>query len=330
MTRPGATTLSSLAPLPLDRLDPDQLATVRLTARLTMAFLLDIIAIARGEGGDVLDTLLMSAVIQANVEEINRRGDLQVAFAQSDEPPPDELRRPVSMNALASSLDLPFETVRRRIKGLVRAGQCVFVEGGVIVPSAVLTQPRYAADAYRGFERIRDLYYQLRGLGLLRDLPQPSVKLSANAFPIRAVARLAGAYVLRVMEAIGQVGDLIDGLIVVELFRSNTEHLPLTPGSGDGGIVPDSERRPVAVTGVAARLGIPQETVRRHVADLMARGVCVRVRGGLIVPLQELAASKSQLRTAVEANAVNLHRLFSAYAQLGVLQVWDATRPEPA
>lgn len=330
MSRPAATILGSSSPEQLGQgLAFDDLAQFRLAGRMAASFLLDVIAIARGDG-QVLDTLLISAVIQANVEEINRRGDLQVAYAQSDEPPPDALRRPVSMNALASSLDLPFETVRRRIKGLVRAGRCVFVEGGVIVPAAVLAEPQYVADAYRGFERIRQFYYQLRDLGLLGDLPPPTVRLSPGVFPIRAVARLAGTYVLRVIEALAQVGDLIDGLIVLEIFRSNVEHLPATRGPGHGGIVADDQRRPIAVTGISARLGVPQETVRRHVAGLIARGAVRRVRGGLIVPLEQISGLSVRLRPAVEANFKNLHRLFAAYSQLGVLQVWDSLQPPSA
>lgn len=332
MSRPAARFPGTPAtePSALDQLGADDLARLRLTGRLAVGFLLDLISIAR-RGGHVLDTLLVSAVIQANVEEINRRGDLQMAFAEGDDPPPDELRRPISMNGLANSLDLPFETVRRRIKALAQQGTCVLVEGGgVIVPTAVLGRPEYAADAFRGFERIRTFYYQLYDLGLLTGLPQPSVRLSANVFPIRAVARLAGTYVLRVVEALGRVGDLIDGLIVLEIFRSNIEHLPPVPGPGPGGLVDDAQRRPIAVTALAARIGVPQETVRRHVADLMARGICVRIRGGLIVPMQQLAGANPHLRAAVEANAANLHRLYSAYAQLGVLEVWDKARAQQA
>lgn len=327
MTRPAATTASSPAAsgAVLAEVALDELARLRLTGRLAVGFLLDVIAIARGKA-HVLDTLLVSAVIQANVEEINRRGDLQVAFAQSDEPPPDELRRPVSMNALSSSLDLPFETVRRRIKALVRDGRCILVEGGVIVPATVLAEPQYAADAYRAFERIRQFYYQLRDLGLLRDLPPPTVSLSPNVFPIRAVARLAGTYVLRVVETLAKVGDLIDGLIVLEIFRSNVEHLAAEPGPAPGGMFGDDERRPIAVTRLAARIGVPQETVRRHVSDLMARGVVRRLRGGLIVPLEQMAGVNLNLRPAIEANFNNLHRLFAAYSQLGVLQVWDSAQ----
>ncbi len=322
MTRP--------APTPLGAPADDQIARLRVTSRLATAFLLDIIAIARGDG-DVLDTLLIGAIIQANVAEINRRADLQLAYAASGDIPPDEIRRPVSMNALASSLELPFETVRRRVGALARQGRCKFVEGGVIVPNAVLSQPKAYADGLRAYERLRTFYHQLNDLGLIRDLPQPSVVLSANTFPVRAIGRLLGTYVLRVVETLGTMGDLIDGLILLEIFRSNIEHLPHDLRGGEGfepaDMVSDRLRTPITVTRLAKRIGVPHETARRHITALMARGVCVRARGGLIVPAAALG--HPILPTALAGNASNLHRLFGALAQLGVLQVWDNVRPAP-
>jgi len=302
----------------------DQMARLRLASRLAVGFLLDCIAITRGDG-DVIDTLLLGAIIQANVQEINRRADLQVSYADEAGLPPDEVRRPVSMNALASSLDLPFETVRRRVKALAGDGWCRFTGEGVIVPTAVLADPKYYVDAYRMFERLRDFYFQLADLGLLRDLPPRSVELPAGAFPVRAVARLVGAYVLRVVESLGVMGDLLDGLLVLEIFRSNVEHLGPEAGGEPGGLIADAQRRPISVSALAARLGHPAETVRRHVAGLMVRGACVRVKGGLIVPTEALM--RPNLQEAMAGNAANLHRLFAALSQLGVLKVWDAGRP---
>lgn len=292
----------------------DPAAQWRLKSRLAVAFLLDVIGIVRGDG-HILDTLLVSAVIQANVQEISRRADLQVAFALSDQLPPDELRRPVSMNAIASSLDLPFETVRRRLNRLVREGYCTAVSGGLIVPSAVLNRPKYYVDGLRGFERLRAFYYQLSDLGLLPELPRSSVRLSPETFPVRVVSRLVGTYVLRVVEAVGVAVDLLDGLILLEAHRSNTEGLALDA---------DAAPIPISVARLAARIGAPAETVRRHAADLTERGLCLRVRGGLVVPPEALFGP---LRPALEVNVGDLQRLFAALAELGVLQVWDNARP---
>src|SRR5665213_1096449 len=121
---------------------PSPIADARITNRLAMAYLLDAIAVFRG-GEHLLDALLTSAISQANVAPITRQADLQVTYAAPEAPPPDDMRRPVSINALATSLGLPFETVRRRVRGLLDRGTCESVGGGVIVPTRVVTSPDY-------------------------------------------------------------------------------------------------------------------------------------------------------------------------------------------
>lgn len=300
----------------------DPVGQLRLLSRLTAAFLLDTVAIVRGEDGHLIDTLLISAATQANIAEIIRQPELQAAFA--DAVPPDELRRPVSINALASSLSMPFETVRRRIAALARDGYCVLVEGGVIVPSKVLSDPRYYADAFRGYERLRAFYYQLRDQRLLPPPPPAEADLSEGPFPIRAVSRIAGAYVLRVVELLASFGSVADSIITIEVFRANTEHLPHSVRGGPGydDMVGDPHRTPISIGALARRVGMPPETVRRHVGRLEGFGVIVRVEGGLIVPTRFL--TRPLLRRKLIANAGNLQRMFASLARLGVLEVWDA------
>lgn len=324
--------MTTIAATALAMADDDSLGRLRLTTRLTIAFLLDTIAIVRGQG-NVIDTLLISAIIQANVAEITAHADLQVAYAARDEMPTDEMRRPVSINALAASLQLPFETVRRRVNAMVRDGHCRAIEGGVIVPTEVLNQPGYYSQAFRSYERLRAFYYKLRDLGLLRDLPPSSVDLADGVFPVRTATRLVGAYVLRIVETLGSMGPLVDAIILLEVFRSNVEHLPNDMRGGEGfnpqDMVDDRHRRPISAGAVARRVGMPVETVRRHIAGLLDRGVCTRVVGGLIVPATALA--NPALPMAAAANASNLNRLFAALARLGVLDVWDTLpAPDPA
>lgn len=312
MTRPAARAAGAPADVPPARAR---------WPRLALGLMLDMIDNARA-GGNALDTLLASAVIQANVAEINRRADLQTGFAETNEIPPDELRRPVSVNALAASLGLPFETVRRRISGMVRDGFCKVVEGGVIVPSAVLSDPKYFASAFKGYEQLRAFYYQAKALGVLGELPAPTVDLSAQAFPMRTLARLAGVYILRVVETLGAAGDLVDGLIWMETLRANLEGLPPEAIEEEAD---DALRTPIPISGVAARLGMPPETVRRHAADLVERGCCARTGGGLIVPAAAL--KRPDLHAILAGNAQNVARLFSALSQLGILKVWDGIQP---
>lgn len=298
----------------------DQVRTIRTIGRLSVAYLLDMIAIARGDGHP-MDTLLASAIIQANVAELIQRPD---GLVETDELPTDDMRRPVSVSAVATSLNLPFETVRRRVSRMVRDGFCQAVDGGVIVPSAALSGPKHFADAFRGYERLRAFYYELRDHGVLGDLPAPAVELSANNFPVRTVTRLVGAYILRVIETMGLHGDLIDGLILMETFRSNVEHLP----ADRPGMIADHERAPISANALAVKVGLPAETVRRRTAALTASGVLVRVRGGLTLPSATL--TDPRVLSPFAANASNLQRLFATLSRLGVLRVWDQLQPPQA
>ncbi|THD79952.1 MAG: ArsR family transcriptional regulator [Phenylobacterium sp.] len=162
------------------------------------------------------------------------------------------------------------------------------------------------------------------------DFPPPTVELSAELAPLRAVARLSTDYVLRVVETVmSALGDLLEGLILITVVRCNTEHLSASQRGGAGttpqDFVTDSLRRPVRVSTIAWRLGLPMETVRRHAAGLVDRGLCVKTRGGLIAPAEALA--RPAFIQFMAENLINLHRMFAGLAQLGVLQAWDDLNP---
>src|ERR1041384_4981597 len=111
--------------------------SMRVAGRLANAFALDLVKLG-GFGRDVIDALLLAAISQANVAQITRSPELQRQYATLDAAPPDELRRPVSINAIAGSLRIPFETARRRIAALKDLGVIKVTAHGVIVPQAPL------------------------------------------------------------------------------------------------------------------------------------------------------------------------------------------------
>lgn len=316
-----------------DRSDPLAIAAgggqapdVRLLNRLSIAFLLDAISIVRGDR-HLLDSLLLSTITQANTAPISGQADLQVAYAGADEVPPDSLRRPISINALASSLQLPFETVRRRVGGMVRKGWCEMAGGGVIVPARILTDPEYFRNGVAVYQRLQAFYYQLKDLGLLGELPPPTVDLGSHPFPLRLMARLATDYALRALEAaMAGVGDLADAVILLEIIRSNTEHLPVRPrAEGAGEALPDAQRTPVRASVIARRIGLPEETTRRRLVELELRGFCTRSGRGYVVGAETL--SRPGVIAGLGLNLVNLQRMFASFAQLGVLKLWDEARP---
>jgi len=302
--------------------------SIRVAARLANGFALDLVKLG-GFGRDVIDGLLLVAISQANVAQITRNADLQRAFATLDKPPPDEMRRPVSISAIANSLRIPFETARRRITALVEAGVVKSAPRGVVLPTGPLNSPFYRMGAEANYGLVRTLYLRLRGIGLLEDLPQPRGPAFDPANPpIRLVIRLSSDYLLRLAEPVSQyMGDLVSGLILMDVIHANTEHLPDTEaGAADDGwsadgFVPDQMRRPVRAAALADRLGIPQETVRRHLLRLIDADRCERKEDGYLAPARVLA--RAPFVQYMLDNQSHLHRLFAGLADFGVLSEWE-------
>jgi hypothetical protein len=80
---------------------------------------------------------------------------------------PDSDRRPVSIAAIAASMRLPYETVRRHAAKLVRQGKCIRVgRRGVMAP----------ASAFRQMEVQANLIHKLV-MGFLRELRSAGVRV---------------------------------------------------------------------------------------------------------------------------------------------------------
>jgi hypothetical protein len=301
-------------------MSPPPPAMLHAVNRLAAPCIIDALMVGRRDR-DFHDALILLAVVQANVAPLMRDGEAQRAYASPDAPPPDALRRPVSMNAIAQSLRLPYETVRRRLLRLAAADACEISAHGVIVPTRELASPEHTAALFAVWEQIRRLYYRLRDLGALDTLVQPRARERAAAEsepPLRAVIRIASDYMLRAVDNVGgQFDGLISGLVWFTVMSANREHLE--------GIEELSAPRPASASAIARRLTAPIETVRRHANELIAAELCQRTRGGLLVAPEVLA--RPQAVRAMEINFTDLQRMFSGFAQFGVLAEWDRQSP---
>jgi hypothetical protein len=286
--------------------------------RASSGSILDQVRLGRGPL-DFLDAVILMAVTQANVEPILRDAVLHREFATYDRAPPDDLRRPISINAVAQSLGAPFETVRRRVTRLSKVGVYRITPAGVLVPTWVVQLGGHRASLAAGYRRTQALYFRLSQLGALP--PIPAAEPWRGAEPLRAVARSGAEYLLRLIAtASAELGDLRDAVIWLEVLRSTHEHLPAEVGL-------DRERhQPVRVTVLAKRIGMPLETVRRRVADLAARGVLEA--GDCGVTLGGETASGPDLARIIGDNHRDLGRMFASLGQLGIVAAWqfDAAR----
>jgi len=282
----------------------------RVLAGLSYAFLLD--EMATGMGGlEPLDALLVLAINQANIAPLTRDPEARARYGALDAPAPDGERRPVSINAIAASLGLPFETARRRIRRLAAERVCAVSSEGVVVPASFLASPTYLQSVVLGHERLRRFYGELRAAGLVEALPPPA--FDTDSVPVRAAARLLADYLLRASEGLmREAGNVISVLALVAL---------LAAALADQGRAGDAPRA-ITVRALALQLKLSAETARRHVAELTEEGLCVRTPAGLLI--MEEALGRPGLRLLFAENAANVQRLLAGLAERGVIRAWEA------
>lgn len=289
-------------------------------APATIAFILQVEAASRN-ARDIVDGLMLAAILAANVSAINNDPELQLAYATLFDAPPDDLRRPVSISAIAHSMRMPFETVRRRIQAMVRSDAVEITPKGLLISRKALGQHQYLANALIRHDLLKAFYFEMTALGVAPP-GSPGPAPAWRAPPIRLTNRLIFDYMLRVADALAAaVGDATNGVILLAMVRRNTgefEPAELSAWAQD----PAGRGRPVRNGQLAAELNFSTETLRRYVIALEAKGFCVRERRGLLAtepPEARLALDRMAL-----ANLTNLQRLFSRLSQFGVLSQWEA------
>jgi hypothetical protein len=146
---------------------PEPQDKTRLASRLAADYLLrSLKMIGDLAEGELVTGLVNLALVQANVSHLDR---VASGFDGVDTPPPDEVRRPVSILSLSASLGLPYETTRRHVAKMVATGQCVRVKGGVVVPTAVIGEARRTEMLEVNLMNLRRLFRDLRNAGVILD-----------------------------------------------------------------------------------------------------------------------------------------------------------------
>jgi hypothetical protein len=149
--------------------------------------------------------------------------------------------------------------------------------------------------------------------------------VAETALKERLVARLTADFVLRSLNlaAAEHAGDMTRAVILTAIVSANTAHLNMGRGrdaryQAMHELPPDEERRPVSVSAIAASLGLPFETARRHIKALIAAGHCARVKGGIVCPAA--AVGREANSQAIVANAANVRRYLRELKAAGVLR----------
>lgn len=283
--------------------------------RHSIEFLLDVIELSRA-GGDVVDRLIVAAVLDANVAPIKHSPALQQAYAAVDQAPPEERRRPISMNALASSLHLPSETLRRRVRRLIASGVLVSTATGVLLSQSALESDAFQRLSLARYERL------LRFLATLSEHPDlaPSAAEALNALrpsapgraPVRLANRHLAEYVMRFIESMTQLtGDPVAALLLLHIGRANLAR-SLDPSPAFAGFRTE-QLSPIGAVRLARNTNLAAKVVDRRLQRLAAQGAIERTPLGAVVSRSWLR--QPQVRAVGERNLASLGRLLWALSR---------------
>ena len=201
--------------------------------------------------------------------------------------PPDEDRRPVSIQAIAAAMRMPYATAHRHISTLIAQGYCVRLERrGVVVPTTVLRSPPIQASYNGVHERFVRMVATMAKLGLVLPLAGDAGKTPTA----QAIRRIEIDFLLSILE-IGLLSvnwDVVQLTLLAGVFALNGRDITYDPElTWQYAYVdtppPRALFRPVSVRRLSEEVSIPYETARQCVKRMLARGQIERVPGGLII-----------------------------------------------
>jgi len=236
----------------------------RQLARLGAGFFLTAVGLSSLTiGGDVLDMVIFLTINRANRAPL--AADPEAARALEG-PLPDSEKLAISINGVATWLDLPFETTRRHIRKMRDRGMCEIDARGVYIPAAVMTQPRFLAFADKNRRLVGDMVRQARKLGV----SLPEVRHDVTNLPFHKVRLVADFLLDTFVAACRGLGlSAMECLIFRAISYANVAPLGLDPTQdlrvADLDATPsDQPLTPVTAYNLAKSLMLPYETTRRH------------------------------------------------------------------
>ncbi len=189
-----------------------------------------------------------------------------------------------SVNALAASLDRPFETVRRHVNALIAAGLCRRDGALVRVEAGAMADP--AIDA--ALAELHDIMIRLIEDMVDFDLPLPPQRRNAPYDRHITIAAAIDMMLVAIEFHAGQHDDWLEVLLYGAIMVANAR--PITYDgeqalrySESDTVPPETLRRPIGTAAVARALGLPYSTAGRHILRMLADGRLQRRPGGLIV-----------------------------------------------
>jgi DNA-binding Lrp family transcriptional regulator len=264
-------------------------------------------------GVDPMDAIIAGSVAMSAVSHLDAPEGDGGHYASFDTAPPPCLLKSITVSALARSLGLPRETVRRRAAGLAAAGWLEQSSRGLTSVPAFLD----ATGHQKFLEQVNQAGVALlRGLGYPERRPgtDDGVWVDVEAIQVRdrLFSRLCLQFGLRLYEAaVRLTGNLERSLVLITVIS-----MTLDPG---GQAVSDSPRIKASVSrrALAAELDIHPETLRRLLIRLERDGLLTRSADGFR-PSAALLTGEALARS-VEQTVVQIRNLVRILARAGFL-----------
>jgi predicted ArsR family transcriptional regulator len=276
----------------------------RLVFRCASDYLLDEMGLLTGRhDGDVIRAVVHLALVQASADP----------------------GRGISIRALARSLNLPFETVRRKVRELEDNGLCVAAADGRPI-AAPLDAAQARAEAVRVGDGFALLLGNLAALGVGATTFHGGQVAPAAADQEQArldAHRLIHNYFLRTLEAgVGPHETMFNALIFAAAMSANAERITYDPDlamryAAADTPPPDGLRRPARPREIAERLNLPYEVVRRRLVEFHQRGWVAKVGSGYVCTVERM--QQPELLAGAYMIVQRLGQLVQAVAQTGLI-----------
>jgi CRP-like cAMP-binding protein len=235
---------------------------------------------------DLETSLIFAAVLAGNAAQIEEDPLLARRYAAT--PVPDDLRRPLRIQRIAESLNMPRETTRSKVAAMIQRDLLEETGAGVIVPATTFGSARMASLSVAHLAALSHCIERLAPagcVGLARD-----ERLATPPFPglwgaMRAITR----HVLRGiadLHAFTSPGSLLQAYLMLAILDRSAAHFsdadPILYAAYDDP-PPLSAHTLVTAQGLARTLGLPRETVRRNLQVLVQGGQLTQVPGGFAI-----------------------------------------------
>ena len=281
-------------------------------------------AIARLHKGDLLCSLVFAAVNNAGLSPLMQNAERARQVFAAPESLTDAELRPVSINAIAQSFGVPYETVRGTVTGLIKIDLCRRVEGGVIVPSEVLQRPAIVESDHQVSLVLDQTLASFAGIGFDFDQIAMMGGAGEGAAPppcAGQVSWIASDFMLRGIEIAAPVfGDFTTSFTFLGVMTANARAITYDAAQAwtyahAHTPPPDSARIPVSIRSLSEQIGVPFETTRRHVNRLVEAGRLRRLDEGVIIPTEVM--QEDAFRANGQAVALRFARMIADLKRAG-------------